>query len=375
MHCLILSQLSSVRKIIYALNESNISFEIINTDPSVSNEFVPDDTDRVKVLSNIYKKNYTKITKIMRFLNGLSSVAAFFNKFSSQTKNLDHISNFDFILANWGVGIIPELNILKSHRKFKKTKSILNLETFPTSWNSRIREWLEIFILKKSLKNIDALIVPSNLMLDFLIATIPQIKEKNIYNRPFFFPKSYIKFGTIHSNPTKDLLFLGSLDNSRYLNNIYNQVHDLSTNNISVSLVEGSSISNKNIFYFPAFKSEFLKSGELYRLAHEHKAALITYNYSDEASKPIRYQTSLPHRMLMPLALGLPIVLPKKKFDAMEQIIKDHEVGLAYESIEELKHFLEGDGWMIAKLNLKKKQHMFRYDAEGFKSFVKKLIS
>ncbi len=375
MHCLILSQLSSISKIISAVDEADITFDVINSDPAKTYEYVPDNPDNINVFANIYSEGSSKTTKYTRFINGFPRIASLSKHFSSLTKRVENTRQFDFILANWGVGIIPELNMLKSVPHLREVKSILNLESFPTSWDNKIREQFEIIILKRSLSNIDAIIVPTKEMLDFLTSIIPEISEKKVYLRPFFFPNSHFKSFENEVEPIKDLLFLGRLNMTKQLNDVYHQIMDITKYSISVSSAEGSNSKEEHLYFYPPFKGAFLRSGGLYKLAHDHKAALVTYNYSDLGQLPARYQTSLPHRMLMPLALGIPIVLPKNRFKAMEELVVKHEVGIAYDSIEELRDFLYTDKWKLAKSKLQKNLQNFQFDPDGFKSFILTLIS
>lgn len=375
MNTIILGNLTACSKIIFSLNECGIEFELVNTEIDKNYDLVPDNTNDIPVLGNIYNPHYSKPLKILRFLFGIPFFADLLGPIFSSVNKIDWPKSTDLILANWGAGIIPELNLLKEFPKSKNYKSILNLESFPTSWKSTYRERFEILMLKKSLRNIDALIVPTRGMRRFLINKIPEIQHKPYLISPYFFPSTFFNKNTEPDNPEKDLIFLGRLDSTRNLNDVSTQIHTLAKNNITISCVSESSLDDEKLYTFAPFKSAFLESGGLYDLAHQHKAALVTYLLPDLNHIPTRYSISIPHRILMPLALGLPVVLPKNYFSAMEELISEYNVGLVYSSIEELKDFLNGTGWEIAKNNLKKNQNHFLFDSKKFSKFFSSVAS
>lgn len=351
MKTIILSHLTSCSKIITSFEECGIEFEIINAEVSKNYTFVPDNENKIKVFGNIYSPEKGRFLRIARFLFGIPILAKILSPFWTNIKKIKSSKKVDFIFANWGAGIIPEINIIQESKAFPRTKTILNLESFPTSWNSKFREVFEIFILKCSLKNIDAFIIPTQTMFDTLKEKVPAIANKSILLSPYFFPATFFLKHVEVPNPEKDLLFLGQLNTKNEINNITHQILELADNDISISCVDRNNLKHKNLSYFSSFASEFLKSGGLYELAQNHKAALATYYLPSAGKIALRYSTSLPHRFLMPLALGLPIVLPKNYFNAMELFIEEHNIGLAYSSTKDyMISYTEMDGKLLKKM-------------------------
>lgn len=375
MKAVILSNVTSSSNIIASFQETGIEFELINTETNSNYKVVPDNKNQIEVLANIYEGINSKLMKFFRFIFGIPFFARLFGNPLLSIKSIPFPKNADFIFANWGAGIVPEINLIKESLEIADLKTILNLESFPTSWDSSFRESFEIYMLKKSLKNIDAFIIPSEKMASFLKKEIPEISKKKIYHTPYYFPRSFFKRNEELNEPSKDLIFLGQLSLNNELNNVKNQILNITENNIVVTCVNKKIESNiKNLYFFPPFASSFLLSGELHALAHNHKAALATYYLPEKEKIPKRYITSLPHRFLMPLALGIPVVLPKNYFPSMQALIEKHEIGLAYSSIEELKKFLSGNDWKIAKENLKKKQAQFLFNPDTFIDFCRSVI-
>lgn len=375
MKAILLSHVTASLKIVASFEEAGIELDIINTDTDAKFDYIPDFPKKVPIIVNLYNDIWIPNLKILRFFFVLPIVAKALKGFFS--KNLSKLSQSkpDIIFGNWGTGVIPEINLLRSTYNFHGIPTILNLETFPTSWNSKFRERFELYILRKSLSKIDGFIVPTQQMLNYILNHIPEFKKKVVFQKPYYFPKKYYCDKNLESTPKKDLIFVGVPDYSRSLNDVRSQILDIASKDIEIYCSDKGGLIDKNIFQYNSFNASFLTSGGLFEYINTFKAALVVYNYSNEYKNPTRYTTSLPHRFLLPLSMGIPVVLPKGKFIAMEELIEKEGVGFAYSNPAELKDFLSTDKWAIAKEKLRVNQEKFVFQSNDFINFLNSVLT
>lgn len=280
----------------------------------------------------------------------------------------------DIIIGNWGTGILPEINLIKSMDSMKETKIILNMETFPTTWNSKARELFERYLLRTSMKNIDGMIIPTQEMYDLLISYDLPVQEKIVYQKPFYFPRSHFN---IENNPKtvekKDLIFLGKPDLFRSLNSVQNQLLEMAESGITLSCSKNFKIKHKNIHSFEPFNIYDSKY-DFSKITNTHKAALVTFQISERIKYPLRFSTSLPHRFLFPLALGLPAVVPKEGFEATGNLIDKYNIGYRFESMEKLKAYLQSEAVSVSKANIRKNESTLDFNPDDFKLFLSEFI-
>ncbi len=375
MKLLLIGHLVISTKLIIALKKTGISFSILSTET----ESLPEKTFQSNLyqdadyIGRIYSDFKSNLIKYLRFIFSFPFLASYFskliaNKISRQTKN----NSFKIILANWGTGIIPEINILKSLVAFKNSSVILNMETFPTGWNSRFREYLEILILRMSLKNIDGLIIPTDEMYNLLVSKNIDLHSKKIFRSPFYFDMSYFKISEKKKiEPQYDLIFFGKPDLFRSLNSVQNQLLELADSGITIGCSKEFNIKHLNIHSFDSFHI-YDQDFDPSRFSMLYKAALVAFNISNKKSYPLRFDTSLPHRFLFPLALKLPIVLQKEGFKAIGKIVDQFEIGFRYNSIENLKTYLNSDSVKESKLKIKENEADLDFNVVTFKEYLAK---
>jgi hypothetical protein len=377
MKLLLVGHLAISTKLIIALKKTGIDFGVLSTETeqSVSKNDRNDILTDTTFLGHFYNHFKLLNPKYTRFLFSFSFLSAFVPKILLRNviailKNYDP----DIIIGNWGTGILPEINLLKSLKPAVNTKVILNMETFPTSWKSRKREVFERFLLKNSLRNIDGLIIPTDEMYNLLSSYGYDLENKIIYKKPFYFPRSHFettKEPNTNSGSTKDLLFLGKPDLFRSLNSVQSQLLALAESGITLSCSKDFNLSHKNIFPFEPFDI-YDFDFNFSKITKGHKAALVTFQIPQGSVQPLRFNTSLPHRFLLPLALGLPIVAPMKGFQAIGSIINEYKIGYRYESPEKLKKYLDSEEVSVSKANILKNQSELDFNVDEFKAFLKK---
>ncbi|MAB65966.1 MAG: hypothetical protein CL662_03925 [Bacteroidetes bacterium] len=377
MKLLLVGHLAISTKLIIALNKTGINLSVLSTETEspISENSKKEILAESTYLGGFYDHFKLSKPKYTRFLFSFTFLIPFipkslFRKLVSVLKENDP----EIVVGNWGTGILPEINLIKSLDLPSKTKVILNMETFPTAWKSRKREFFERYLLKSSMKNIDGLIVPTDEMYNLLISYGFKLEDKIIYRKPFYFPRSHFETTKVlsnHDEAIKDLIFLGKPDLFRSLNSVQNQLLELAESGITISCSEKFNLSHKNIFPFKPF-GIYDFDYNFSKITATHKAALVTFKIQETSDYPLRFNTSLPHRFLFPLALGLPTVVPQQGFQAIGTLIDKYQIGYRYQSIEKLKEYLRSDAVSISRNNIIDHKSELDFNADEFKAFLKK---
>ncbi len=377
MKLLLVGHLAISTKLIIALKKTGAHLSVLSTEnqKNSSENLKNDMLSDVNYLGRFYehfkllKPKYTRFLFSLGFLIPILPKALFRKLLSALETNKP-----DIIIGNWGTGILPEINLIKSMDSMKETKTILNMETFPTTWNSGARELFERYLLKTSMKNIDGMIIPTQEMYDLLLSYNLPVQEKIVYQKPFYFPRSHFN---IENNPKtvekKDLIFLGKPDLFRSLNSVQNQLLEIAESGITLSCSKNFKIKHKNIHTFEPFNIYDSKY-DFSKITNNHKAALVTFQISERIKYPLRFSTSLPHRFLFPLALGLPAVVPKEGFEAIGNLIDKYKIGFRFASTEKLKDYLHSEAVSASKANIRKNESTLDFNPDDFKLFLTKFI-
>ncbi|MBO6621884.1 MAG: hypothetical protein JJ892_08665 [Balneola sp.] len=378
MKLLLVGHLAISTKLIIALKKTGVHLSVLSTENqnNSSEKSKNDLLSDITYLGRFYEHFKLLKPKYTRFLFSLAFLIpilpkALFRKLHSVLET----NKPDIIIGNWGTGILPEINLIKSMDSMKETKTILNMETFPTTWNSGTRELFERYLLKSSMKNIDGMIVPTKEMYDLLLSYNLPVQEKIVYQKPFYFPRSHFNNAQNHTNAVekKDLIFLGKPDLFRSLNSVQNQLLEMAESGITLSCSKNFKIKHKNIHTFEPFNIYDSKY-DFSEITNTHKAALVTFQISERIKYPLRFSTSLPHRFLFPLALGLPAVVPEQGFEAIGNLIDKYKIGFRFGSTDKLKDYLYSEAVSVSKTNILKNQSELDFNPDDFKLFLTKFI-
>lgn len=360
-------------KTILALLEADIELVVINTQPSGFFSNVPALSVQIPVTCNLYQGLNLPYSRFSRFGLVLSPVCHSVGRslFRRIAEVVERHEPIDFVFAHWGVGVLPEVALLKHHEKTKHLPVILNMETFPTSWKKGWRERAELMMFKHVAPYLSGVIVPGPEMAEVINKTASHLSPKNIFIKPFHYPRQFVSMPDYHKLiDGKEIAFMGQMDLSRSLNNVTQQIKDLASAGMVVHCAPIDGLAHPNIHFFKPFGGEALASGEIASFMRQFRACLVTYNLSDPNHPPLRFRTSLPSRFLIALASGVPILLPKNRFPAMERIIASEGVGYAYHSPEDAFRVVTDPQWNKIWQNARHKQQSFLFNGEEFRKAV-----
>ncbi|MGH7456812.1 MAG: hypothetical protein ACRENG_36015, partial [bacterium] len=278
----------------------------------------------------------------------------------------------DFVFAHWGVGVLPEVALLKHHEKTSHLPVILNMETFPTSWKKGWREHAELMIFKHVAPYLSGVIVPGPEMAEVINKIASELSPRNIFIKPFHYPRQFVSMPDRHKLiADKEIVFMGQMDFSRSLNNVTQQIKDLASAGVIVHCAPIEGLAHPNIHFFKPFGGEALASGEIASFMRQFRACLVTYNVPRRA---LRFQISLPSRFLIALAAAVPILLPKNYFGAMERVVVTEGVGYTYQTSDDAFKAVTSPDWDRLWHNTRRKQQTFLFDGEQFREFLAKVL-
>ena len=255
------------------------------------------------------------------------------------------------------------------------------METFPTAWQAGLRESIEIEMFRRSVDAIDGFIIPTLEMLDFTSDIAPEITEKPVLLKPWFYPSCYftphrgtfLKLKPADSSP--EIVFMGSLDLTRGLNDVRSQLISLARAGIKVHCTQVEGLEHPNISTFETFNNIDLATGTVANFMQQYDACLVTYATGGKRRPAARFRTSLPCRLTIAMGAGLPIILPKGRFQAIERLVLQEGIGFAYESSREVFTMLQSPEWRSVRMNAQRKRNRYMFSATDFRNWVMRLLS
>ncbi len=362
-------------KIISGLRGSGIETVVVNTDPVHFFDEVPALPVEIPIALNLYRDFKIPNPKFSRFFFTTNPHMHILGlPLCRKLASLLQMHRIDFVFANWGVGVLPEIALVKSIDP--DIPVILNMETFPTASSSNIRESAEQRIFKKMAWALDGLIIPTEEMANLVLKLVPTLDKKPHWIKPFYFPKEFAPNKTLPklraSNHGPSVVFMGQFDLRHSMNDVRNDILSLAEVGIAVYCAPIKDLEHPNVVFFEPFGGDALVSGLLTSYMTQFDACLVTY--STNTKPPIRFQTSLPSRFLVALIAGIPILLPKGNFSAMEKFLEEEGVGFAYHNPYDALRILTDSSFSQFETEVKRKSNDFVLNPEGLIRFVNKVI-
>ena len=373
-----LARVADSLKTLAGFLEAGIEPVVVNTDPSIRYEFVPALEARIPVASNLYHEVKIPSPRLARYASLLPEIPMPWHRALVRrlAEVLDGSGPVDFVFAHWGATVIPEIRLLLAAGR-RAPPVILNMETFPTAWRRGARERLEVSALRGVARSLRGAIVTNPEMREYLRGILGELPWMEIHPRPFYYPRSFAPEDD-RAGPAapeeRGIVFLGQADFSDSLNDVREELRALAQAGLAVHCVRMDGLAHENIRFFPAFGGEKMTSGETASLLRRFRACLVTYRLPSGQAVPIRFRTSYPSRLLIALAAGVPILLPRGKFPAMERLVLEHGIGHAYDSPEDAFRFVESSACDAVRAQALRKRSEFLFDAESFRGFCARVI-
>ncbi len=356
-------------KAVLALWGAGIETIIVNTEPDRFFDKVPALPFDIPVTLNLYQGIKIPKPKVSRFLF-IAQPHIFGFVFSQKFVPVLRKNNVGFVFAHWGVGVLPEVALVKSVAP--ELPVILNMETFPTASSGGLREVTERYIFRRMAWAIDGLIIPTDEMASLIFKLVPFLKKKPVYMKPFYYPKEFAPTEFLQKLSARDhrphVVFMGQFDTRHLINDVRQEILALANAGIIVHCARTFNLEHPNVVQFEPFSGEDLVSGKLTSYMTQFDACLVTY--AAKMRPPLRFKTSFPSRFLIALAAGVPIVLPRGKFKAMESFIEQEGIGLAYSDVKELYLALMNPNWEKLQEKSSSKQKDFLLNAQELLHFV-----
>jgi len=166
---------------------------------------------------------------------------------------------------------------------------------------------------------------------------------------------------------------MGQFNARHSINDVRQDLIALANTGIVLHCVRMPGLEHPNIIQFEPYGGEALISGKLTSYMTQFDACLVTY--AADRQKPLRFKTSLPSRFLIALAAGIPVVLPARRFDAIEKFVRNESIGLAYENPHELLENLKSSKFSDIQRQAMARQKKFLLDYEELRQFVEEVIN
>jgi hypothetical protein len=370
-------------KTVLALVEAGIEPVVVNTEPDLFFESMPGmpPGTSVSIHRNLYGDFRFPRLKLARNLFAHSTLARLGGASLGRrlADVIDDRGPVDFVFANWGATVLPEVTLLQQTERGRSLPVILNLETFPTSWTTGFREKMETWMLAQAAPGLSGTIVPTREMAELIGDVSPTLSKRPMLSRPFYYPRPYAPPFAVTDVPRErkegEVVFVGQFDLSRSLNDVRQQLRALAGAGLTVHCAQVDGISHADVRFFPPFDGEALSSGEVVSFLRKFQACVVTYALPGGGQVPSRFRTSLPSRFLIALAAGVPVLLPRGHFQAMEAFVRSHGIGHAYESPEDAHAVVTDPAWSRIERNAREREADFVFDRDDFLRFVQEVLS
>ena len=369
-------------KTILALIRTGFDPVVVNTDPLRFFEKVPALNELgfdIPVI-NLYQFNsgIPHIKTARYFLTAMATLTrrlAWSPRHASILKDIIVSKNIELVFAHWGAGILPEISLIKA--KCPRVPVVLNLETFPTSCDSLMRQIFEIYLFKRLASLLNGLIIPSKRMKEFVMNLEPMVLRHPYLQKPMCYSKDCCSDGRFDLLRYKDgkphLIFAGQFNFSSSLNDTREQILMLAEGGIYIHCVKVKGLIHPNIRFFEPFNANDLVTGTFTKFMTQFDGCLVLYNIK---RRMIRYSTSIPSRFLIALISGIPVCLPKGELDSCEDILRQFGNGIIYDDVDHLKSTLLDDKTQDQiRINSLKAAPRFILDSQELRKFMEKVTN
>jgi hypothetical protein len=319
---------------------------------------------------NLWRNQSAPKAEKIRFSQRLALYNAKFTGINSPayTKELESFldkNGINCILAYWGLNVFADIITIKKVRP--KIKIVLNVLCHPMGQTPG-----KIFIQNKYfkcfLKYLDGIIYSSSTMsMYFKQHVIGKLDIPGLIQSPYL-SKDYFCRVTAESYPDNpSLLYLGRRDwwNGDASDNLESFINDLMKMKIRVCYCskETSDSNNKYACIFEPMPLIDLKS-----FGNKCYAALVCYNLTN-CKDDTRFRMTIPDRLMASIAMGLPIAIPKKGYDAAKEFLRNWPGVIEFDSISDLYERLL-DSKHINELNISCLRESPKFYAESHFNYL-----
>ena len=345
-------------------NEFGYEIEVLN----ISSQTSPKMLDGGIRVVNLNKKRSSKLSpklilkRVLKILGLdrnrilLKYYAEFekINRFNREKELLirEQIDHFqpDIVFFFWGTTVFAEITIIKE--LYPDLKLVLDINTYPT------REVVELDKKADSFENdqvvfnkCDGIIYSSNAMKNYFEKHF--IFKKKL-KRVTFFDSFNSKFTPNkqlqkHDNPFQ-LIFLGNTDfANRSIDDVRVELLGILDAGFKITIQEPATgmPNHENLSIFKPFTFAQIKKGELANYITKFYGVLMLYN----GKKDLRNWISVTTRFALSLNAGVPIVMKKNFFCAMEEITNENHGSILYSDIKDLKSKFSNKDYYFKELN------------------------
>jgi len=373
MRILLLGWVTNMDKIVSLFENEGTETIIVNTEPTKFFEKVPY-SKKSPVALNLYQGSKIPKPKYTRFLFAFVPNTLGF-QFSQKLEILIKNLKPDIIFAHYGVGVLPEIALIKGNPQLAQIPVVLNMETFPNANSRGLREMFEVSMFKRSSSFIDGFVIPTPEMADLIFKLVPKVREKRLFIKPMFNPQNYAPSRKLPKLSKQDgfphIVFIGQFDFSLPINDVRGQLLSFAEAGIKVHCVQVNGLEHPNVIFFEPFNADALTNGNLTSFMTQFDACLVTYNYK---RTPLRFKTSLPARFLTALTAGIPIIIPRGKFTAVENFVLREQIGFAYSSPQEFLSIYSSPTWQEIVETTESKREKFVVDFYEISAFLQNVL-
>ena len=236
------------------------------------------------------------------------------------------------VLAFWGTRPLPDIRALKRRRPH--LQFVLTVLCHPLGL-SRSKVYLQNLMFNHTVRDLDGLIVSSNVMDRYLKEKLPNSRGVPTLVHSPCWAEEYARHVPLEAAAERpNVVFLGRMDwrAGQSTDNVTGPLRELMRNGIDVHFSDSaeSRIQDKHACPFEA-----LGMKQLVDFAARFDASLILYDLAS-AEATDRFEVTIPDRLITSVAAGIPIALPTGTYAACREYLESYGAVLEFRSMEHL---------------------------------------
>jgi hypothetical protein len=250
--------------------------------------------------------------------------------------NLD----IDVVLSHWGTVALPAIRCVKQVRP--DLPIVHEFLSYPTDWHGAAERINSFY--RSLIEDLAGRIYCSERMRAYFAERFKPGRSLETVRRSRYPRRAFPRKRRPHL-PARDgpsVVCLATYDYLRMpgdVNDILPRLKRIADAGVNVYALRPPSgaASHARLHWFDRIDSV---DGALATFATQFDACVVAYNLSDPRLDRTPFENSLPERFLYALVLGIPIVLPAGELLSCEAVVLDNEIGLTFQSEEDLANRL-----------------------------------
>lgn len=240
----------------------------------------------------------------------------------------------DVVVAFWGTLVVPDLIALRRRRP--GLRLVLMVLTHPLG-TTRLAVTRQRWRMTQAAAVVDGFVVPTQAMSTWFRTQRPARRQRPVVVVPPCWPSAIQPVERAPAlGPDPNVIFMGRPDPSGAtaipIDDVGPHLRDLLDAGIHVHHGRSADWTDGH-----PLRHEFppMRTPELLAMATRHDASVVTYALAP-GTAPLRFELSVPDRLISSCAAGVPVALPSHGYGALAEYLRSYGAVVRYENARHL---------------------------------------